>query len=60
MNDAENIKALIPVICPHCSKTIVVEFLINANLLSPKEADELLKNYEPKKEDGEAPPQGDA
>jgi hypothetical protein len=60
MNDSENIKALIPVVCPHCSKTLVVEFLINANLLSPESAEEILKkvdkpikeeeNYEPEEE----------
>ena len=44
MNDSDNIKALIPVVCPHCTKTLVVEFLINANLLDPVSAKEILKD----------------
>lgn len=47
MNDSDNIKALIPVVCPHCEKTLVVEFLIGANLLGTEEAAKVL---------GEAPP----
>jgi hypothetical protein len=47
MNDSENIKALIPVVCPHCSKTLVVEFLINANLLSPEVAAKVMEDVVP-------------
>lgn len=46
MNDPENIKALIPVVCPFCEKTSVVEFVIAASLLDPKAAEEVLKNVE--------------
>lgn len=59
MNDSENIKALIPVVCPHCSQTLVVEFLIGANLLSPEMASDVIKNItstdenEPSKEEEE-------
>jgi hypothetical protein len=53
MNDSDNIKALIPVICPHCSKTLVVEFLINANLLTPEAAEEVLKDIYPLYQVGE-------
>lgn len=47
MNDSENIKALIPVVCPHCTQTSVVEFVIAASLLDPKAAEEVLKSVEP-------------
>lgn len=42
MNDSENIKALIPVVCPNCNHTSVVEFLIAANLLSKDDAEKIL------------------
>lgn len=46
MNDSDNIKALIPVVCPNCNVTSVVEFLIAANLLTPDAAKEVLAKVE--------------
>jgi len=42
MNDQE-IKALIPVNCPHCKKTIVLEFITNAPTLSSVYTPEMIE-----------------
>ena len=47
MNNPDDIKALIPVVCPHCNNTLVVEFLIAANLLTPEMTQEILKKVQP-------------
>lgn len=47
MNNPDDIKALIPVVCPHCSNTLVVEFLIAANLLSPEATAKILETATP-------------
>lgn len=44
-----DIKALVPVICPHCSETLMVEFTTGVNLLEPEAAAEIMRNI--KKED---------
>jgi hypothetical protein len=40
------IRALTPVICPHCNETLVVEFSIAANLMDQESTKEILTKIE--------------
>lgn len=46
MSDQDNIKALVPVICPSCGHTSVVELSVGASLLDPDASAEALKGVD--------------
>jgi hypothetical protein len=43
MKGNEEIKALLPIVCPHCTKPLVVELVTSANLLDKESTEEVLK-----------------
>ena len=44
MNDSDNIKALLPIICPHCGEHNVIDLIISASLLNKEDTDKVLNN----------------
>lgn len=51
MNETDDIKAIVPIICPHCKETSMVELSLGAHLLDMESAAKILDGLEQNKVD---------
>lgn len=51
MNETDDIKAIVPIICPHCKETSMVELTLGAHLLDMESAAKILDGLENNKND---------
>jgi len=46
-DSGSDVKALAPVVCPHCNQSMIIEFTLAANLLDNETAKEMLSKITP-------------